>query len=417
MTNQKEKRKVPELRFPEFSGEWEEKKLNNFMYFNNGINASKESYGSGKKFINVLDVLNKDFITYDNIIGKVSVSEKLEALNKVEYGDALFLRSSETRIDVGKANIYLDKDKSALFGGFIIRGKKISDYSPLFMKYLLNNQSTRQQISSKAGGSTRFNVSQSILNDIEIIIPSINEQQKIGEFFSKLDRQIELEEKKLALLEEQKKGYMQKIFSQELRFKDENGEEYPEWEITKLSDLYYKGKAGGTPKSNESRYYNGNINFLSVKDITTQGMYIENTEKTITEAGLENSSAWIVPVNSICYSMYASVGFLSINKIPLATSQAIFSMIFKDIELTKYIYYYLLYFQSLGKIEKLVGTGTQSNLSSKIMANIEILVPINDEYIKINILMDKYYKRIEFSKNKINLLKQRISYLNNNLFI
>ncbi len=64
--------------------------------------------------------------------------------------------------------------------------------------------------------------------------PSIKEQQKIGDLFSKLDRQIELEEQKLELLKQQKKGYMQKIFSQELRFKDENGNDYPDWENVML---------------------------------------------------------------------------------------------------------------------------------------------------------------------------------------
>ncbi|WP_258390569.1 restriction endonuclease subunit S, partial [Staphylococcus aureus] len=67
--------------------------------------------------------------------------------------------------------------------------------------------------------------------------PELCEQQKIGEFFSKLDRQIELEEQKLELLQQQKKGYMQKIFSQELRFKDENGNDYPEWVVKLIGDI------------------------------------------------------------------------------------------------------------------------------------------------------------------------------------
>lgn len=68
------------------------------------------------------------------------------------------------------------------------------------------------------------------LKKLVIQVLSIEEQEKVSDLFSKLDRKIELEEMKLALLEEQKKGYMQKNFSQELRFKDENGNEYPEWE-------------------------------------------------------------------------------------------------------------------------------------------------------------------------------------------
>ena len=87
-----------------------------------------------------------------------------------------------------------------------------------------------------------------------------------------------------------------------------------EWEEKKLSQIIYKAKAGGTPKSSIKEYYNGNIPFLSINDMTNEGKYITYTEKSITEKGLKNSSAWLVPEKSLLYSMYASVGFVSINK-------------------------------------------------------------------------------------------------------
>lgn len=262
MTN--EVKNVPELRFSDFSDEWEEKKLEDLLKFNNGINASKEQYGTGMKFINVLDILNTNFITYDKIIGRVNVSKAIENRNKVEYGDILFLRSSETREDVGMCNVYLDKEKHSLYGGFIIRGKKIGEYSPFFLKILLNNSKARKSISSLAGGSTRFNVSQDILKVVGILVPKMNEQIKIGEFFSKLDQQIELEEKKLSLLEEQKKGYMQKIFSQELRFKDENGEDYPEWKERKFSELLSYSSNGVDKKINKNHDIAYMVNYMDV---------------------------------------------------------------------------------------------------------------------------------------------------------
>ena len=118
---------IPKLRFPEFEGEWENKKLGRLLTFKNGLNASKEQYGRGVKFINVLDIITNDYITYDNIIGQVDVSPKEIDKNKVEYGDILFQRSSETREDVGQANVYLDRNQVAVFGGFIIRGRKIDE--------------------------------------------------------------------------------------------------------------------------------------------------------------------------------------------------------------------------------------------------------------------------------------------------
>ncbi|MCY1029744.1 restriction endonuclease subunit S, partial [Mammaliicoccus sciuri] len=115
-----------------------------------------------------------------------------------------------------------------------------------------------------AVGSTVKSLRMSGFEKLKVLIPEIDEQKKIGEFFSKLDRQIELEEQKLAKLEEQKKGYMQKIFSQELRFKDENGNEYPEWESKKIEELFnlIDGDRGKNYPSDKDFYDKGHTLFL-----------------------------------------------------------------------------------------------------------------------------------------------------------
>ena len=159
------------------------KKLGDLLEFKNRINASKEQYGKGVKFINVLDILNNDFITYESIIGKVDVDSTIIEKFSVQYGDVLFQRSSETREEVGTANIYLDKDKIATFGGFVIRGKKIGNYNPIFFNKLLKTESARESITSKSGGSTRFNIGQDILSSISLYFPSIYEQDRIASFF------------------------------------------------------------------------------------------------------------------------------------------------------------------------------------------------------------------------------------------
>ena len=228
----------PKLRFKTFNDKWNIKKLREILEFKNGINASKEQYGKGIKFINVLDILNNDFITYDNIIGRVNIDKNLLEKYSVSYGDILFQRSSETREEVGMANVYLDKNKIATFGGFIIRGKKIGSYEPYFMNKLLQTNLVRNEIISKAGGSTRYNVGQDILSEVKIIIPSIQEQKKIADFLSAVDVRIDLTNQKLELLEKYKKGIMQKIFNQELRFKDKYENNYPKWEEKKIEELF-----------------------------------------------------------------------------------------------------------------------------------------------------------------------------------
>ncbi|NME69863.1 restriction endonuclease subunit S [Flammeovirga aprica] len=231
------KNNIPVLRFPEFSGKWEKKKLGQLLTFKNGVNATKEQYGRGVKFINVLDIIENNFITHDNIKGLVDIEEKEFLKNEVKYGDVLFQRSSETREEVGQANVYLDKEKSATFGGFVIRGQKISDYEPMFMNYLLKGKTARKEITTKSGGSTRYNVGQDILTDVSIKTPTLPEQQKIADFLSSVDKKIgQLSEKKL-LLEEYKKGVMQQLLSREIRFKADDGSEFEEWEEKKLGEL------------------------------------------------------------------------------------------------------------------------------------------------------------------------------------
>ncbi|WP_437268957.1 restriction endonuclease subunit S [Staphylococcus aureus] len=110
--------------------------------------------------------------------------------------------------------------------------------SNLFIYYFLDYFNNENKWKKFSQGSTFESISGNEVRSLIIYLPSKTEQQKIGDFFSKLDRQIELEEQKLAKLEEQKKGYMQKIFSQEIRFKDDNGNDYPEWESKKFLDIY-----------------------------------------------------------------------------------------------------------------------------------------------------------------------------------
>lgn len=230
----------PSLRFPEFTNEWEPNNLGNLLEFKNGINANKEQYGRGFKFINVLDILNNDYITHDLIVGCVDIDQETANKYQVKFGDILFQRSSETREEVGTANVYLDKEKTATFGGFVIRGAKIKEYDPVFLNVLLKTDFVREQIISKSGGSTRYNVGQEILSSIILYMPSLQEQGKIASLFSLLDIKISQLKRKKYLIEEYKKGLILNVFSQDLRFTDKEGKKFAEWEKMQLSDILFE---------------------------------------------------------------------------------------------------------------------------------------------------------------------------------
>ena len=387
------------------------------MDFSNGINAPKENYGKGRKMISVMDILSKEPISYDNIRNSVEVDSKTESNNKVENGDIVFVRSSEVRNEVGWAKAYLENE-FALYSGFTIRGKKIFDFDAFFVELSINGKN-REQIESKAGGSTRFNVSQSILKSVVISEPSLVEQKKISAFFKQLDDTIALHQRKLTLLEQLKQTYQLGMFPHNggsipaLRFA---GFSEP-WEQRKLNDLYEKGGSGGTPQSTNKSYYKGDIPFLGISDISASNGYIYDTEKHISEKGLNNSSAWIVPKEAISLAMYASVGKVAILKTEAATSQAFYNMVFKKISTRNFIFQYLLKIESTNGWNRLISTGTQANLNAQKVRDLEIMIPSLEEQDKIGTFFNRIDHTIDLHQKKISHIQDLKKALLQKMFI
>ena len=204
---------VPTLRFQEFTNPWTLMPLKKLLCFQNGINADSAKYGKGVKFISVSDILNNQYITYDCIKGMIDIDKKTKERFLVEYGDILFQRSSETFEDIGRANVYLDKEHPATFGGFVIRGKKISEYNPMFFRYLLCTPNARKQTVRMGAGAQHYNIGQDGLGKISLYFPTIQEQQKIAGFLSAIDDRISVQNKIIEDLKILKKELCNKVFS------------------------------------------------------------------------------------------------------------------------------------------------------------------------------------------------------------
>lgn len=189
---------VPNLRFNEFSLPWHQMRIIDLLSFQNGINGTPEQYGKGIKYISVGDILNNDYITYDKIAGSIDINQETLKNYSVTYGDILFQRSSEIKEDIGRTNVYLDKDHTATFGGFVIRGKKIGDYNPTFFNYLLKSPSSRQSIVRLGAGAQHYNIGQENIKTLNFYFPDEEEQQKIANLFSKIDERIQTQIKIIA---------------------------------------------------------------------------------------------------------------------------------------------------------------------------------------------------------------------------
>ena len=275
----------------------------------------------------------------------------------------------------------------------------VKSINSTFCAYYINSPIGIRKTFTLITGNTIKHILASDLKKMRIKLPSFKEQNKIASFLSLIDNKIELLEQKHLKYQDFKKYLMQQIFAQKLRFDFSD-----EWKIVKLESLIKKGKAGGTPSSTNSEYYNGDIPFLSIRDMTEQGKYIVKTEKSITEEGLNNSSAWIIPKNSLLYSIYASIGLVAINRSDISTSQAIYGIILKDGVSLEYMYYYLTYFKK--NVHKYIETGTQGNLNAKLLKSFEILLPsLEEQEMNVNIL-SLVDEKIENSKKEIEKINE-----------
>lgn len=386
----------PKLRFKEFGGCWENTSFQSLFTFKNGINASKEQYGSGTKFINVLDIINNpNGITYDSIIGSVQVFQKDIDKNLVNYGDVVFQRSSETREEVGQSNVYLSKEP-VVFGGFVIRGSARVPYDPLFMNGLLKTDKVRDQITQLSGGSTRFNIGQDSLNKVSVFLPSKEEQTKIASFLSNVDDKISQLTQKHQLLSQYKQGMMQKLFSQQIRFKADDGSEFGEWEDKKLGEIS-KTFSGGTPQSSNKSFYEGTIPFIKSGEISKN-----TTEQCINDLALEKSSAKLVKKGDLLYALYgATSGQVAISQIDGAINQAVLCI--RSELNTKYLLNFLLL-----KKEEILTTylqGGQGNLSASILKEIYIPTPCLEEQTKIANFLSAIDQKIEVVAQQIEQAK------------
>ncbi|ERT69736.1 type I restriction modification DNA specificity domain protein [Cetobacterium somerae ATCC BAA-474] len=385
--------------------DWDVKRLGELLEFKNGINASKEQYGSGIKFINVLDILNNEYITFDKVVGKVNINQETLDKYDVNYGDILFQRSSETREEVGTASVYLDNNPNVTFGGFVIRGKKISDYFPIFLNKVLKNSAVRNQITSKAGGSTRYNVSQEILEGVLIPIPPKEEQEKIAQILMTWDEAIEKQEELIEQEKEFKKGMMQKIFSQKLRFKDENGNDYSEWEEKKLGETisFIVDNRGKTPPFQE----NG-IPLIEVNSIGKKKIDYNIIKKYVSEEVYNNWFRKYLKKNDILFSTVGATGLCSIydETIKSIIAQNIVGLRF-EFQNHIFIFYLLTFEENNVKFKKIQMGAVQPSLKVTQMTEIKFLFPPLPEQEKIANFLSTIDEKIEVLEKKLEELKEQ----------
>ena len=363
---------TPQLRFPEFIDEWQVKKLGDIAVFFDGKRVPIESaqrqtmsgeypyYGAS----GIIDYVN-DYI-FDG-----------EYVLLAEDGANIIMRSSPVAF-IAKGKFWLNNH------AHIMKAHGSNVFLATYLEMLrYDNYNT---------GTTQPKLNAAVVKKIKVATPSRPEQEKIADFLTAVDERIAVGEKKLELLETYKRGVMQKIFSQQVRFKDENSEDYPDWEEKKLGEI---GKVitGKTPSTSEKSHWLGKVKFVTPTDMDGK-KHQETSSRSVSYTG-----SLLLPEKSIMYTCIASIGKMSMSVGETITNQQINSFIPSKEICNDFAYYNLLWLTP--RIVATQSNNTLPIINKSEFSKFKLLVPAKEEQQKIADFLTALDEKITAEKSKL----------------
>ncbi|MEI8362129.1 MAG: restriction endonuclease subunit S [Betaproteobacteria bacterium] len=298
--------------------------------------------------------------------------------------------------------------------GMVILRNESTDISPNYLYQYFYSPIFTKSVQKIAFGSAQPQLTVLEIKKFIVGLPLIKEQTKIANFLTAVNEKITQLTQKHELLTQYKKGVMQQIFShskarsdctvtyprgisQELRFKDEAGQDFPEWEESKLGEIS-SFFSGGTPLTTKSDFYGGEIPFIKSGEISDN-----KTAQFISASGLKNSSAKMVLKGDLLYALYgATSGEVAVSKIEGAINQAVLCIRSKlD------TYFLLSYF--LFEKQNILQTylqGGQGNLSAEIIKSLIVPIPSKNEQTKIANFLTAIDEKITATQTQLQAVKQ-----------
>ncbi|MFS3073030.1 restriction endonuclease subunit S [Parabacteroides distasonis] len=380
MADNKDKKvlNVPALRFPEFIKSWECSILEKLSKkIGDGIHSTPSYDDNGTFYFINGNNLNGGKIVITSSTKRVSEKEAYKNNAENLEANSILMSINGT---IGNVALYHNEPimlgKSACY----INSKDNIDKNYLF--YYLQYPKTQLYFEAELTGTTIKNLSLQSIRKTKIYIPTIEEQHKISRFLQKIDERISTQNKIIEKLETLIKGIVDSIFT---------ANEFPK---VPFKEIYVRAGEGGTPATSNPEYYdNGTIPFIKIDDL--QNKYIKTNKDCITELGLQKSSAWIVPANSIIYSNGATIGAISINLFPVCTKQGILGVVPKADINVEFLYYFMTSTAFTKAVERIVTEGTMRTAYLKDINHIPCPVPCSVKQDEIAKLLSTLSEKLE----------------------
>jgi type I restriction enzyme S subunit len=384
---------------------WNVESLGELFLFRNGVNADKDAYGQGVRFVNVLEPITYSHIHGPEITGLVTLPESAIESYAVRCGDVLFNRTSETQEEVGLAATYLGSER-VVFGGFVIRGRPTSGtLDPTYSGYALRAPCIRSQIIPMGQGAIRANIGQSNLRLVVAPLPPLPEQSAIAAALKDVDALLlgltQLVTKKRDI----KQAAMQQLLTGRVRLPGSHGE----WEVKKLREVVSTPITDG-PHLTPTFLADG-VPFLSVNNLVNNQLDLRAIRFVSKEDHLEFSKKCKPRKGDILFGKAASVGMVALIETDVELNiWSPLAMIRVSHKASARFVCYALQASHVGRqIKLLTNSSSQGNIGMEEIGLLEIPLPTPDEQIAIATVlgdMDAELAALEARRDKTRALKQ-----------
>lgn len=397
----KQKVLAPALRFPEFEGDWEVSKLSDLVETISGFAFKSSKMANAPSNFQLIKMSN----VYRNVLDLKRSPSFWSRIDGAEKNAQLFKNDTVLTLTgtVGKRDygysVVIPEDNKFLLNQRLVALRAMSKRSnSLFIANLVKTSRFLYHFfnESKGGTGNQSNVGVVDLRSIKLPNPTLPEQEKIASFLSAVDKKIQLLTQKVEALKTYKKGAMQQIFSQQIRFTNEAGKPYPDWEEKKLGEVA-QIIGGGTPETLKSEYWSDEINWFTPTEIKSK--YLNSSTRKISQLGLKKSSAKLLPVGTLLFTSRATVGDVGIALEECTTNQGFQSFLVKENHHNEFVYYWIIQNKKLF-IRKSSGS-TFIEISKKEIEGITSIFPCLEEQEKIASFLGAIDKKIEATQAQL----------------
>ena len=405
----KEKRRVPKLRFPGFTEDWEQRKLGECVDISTGYPFDSQDFNENGECLVITNgnIQENTPFVLNNVGNRIDLDDSLKKY--ILDIDDLLITMDGT---VGRVAIVVD-NKLVLAQ----RVCRIKSNEPYYIYQLLSKNDFIQSMNKIGHGGTIKHISLSEISEYQAFYPkSQKERIKISSVLTNYDKLITLHQRKLDNLKLKKKALLQKLFPK-------NGERYPElrfpgftdaWEQRKLGDIATI-TGGGTPSTNISEYWNGDIDWYSPLEIG-ENRYVSRSTRKITKLGLEKSSAKILSVGTVLFTSRAGIGNTAILQAEGCTNQGFQSITPNSKELDTYFLYTMT--PKLKRYGEVTGAGsTFVEVSGKQMEQMNLMIPSLEEQKHVSQLFELMDDAITLHQRKLDHLQLQKKALLQQMFV